>query len=123
MDTEQRRRFMEALAESDAPLTEWEARFVESFVNRPDRVFPRFTTAQCRVIDGLAKKYAGRIAPPQERKPQLPPITEGCDYLVRGERGLERCGRKATYTNSFGDKWCDVHAEIRARVRAPRRMR
>lgn len=104
-------------ASEDVQVTEWEARFLESFLKRPDCKTATFSDNQRRAIDWMVREYAHRLTIKAERgtkNAKIPDSRKGeCAWLVRGLTGQERCGLPARRVNALGLELCKAHEQQR----------
>lgn len=62
MNNEERLDFIRALDSSGVDVSDWEAQFIESTLQRAERYdVLHFTPAQCDAIDKMVEKYEDKI--------------------------------------------------------------
>jgi hypothetical protein len=117
--------FLLRLDAAEFEVTEWEAKFLASFMKRPDARTAHFSDAQRTSIDKMRRMYEPRLpsggdaASPGNATgaSRLPPAPAGtCGYLVRdaAEGRQRRCGLPAVTQNRLGLEFCADHEKQRA---------
>lgn len=120
-----RAEFLRRLDEAGFEVTEFEAQFLESFLQARSPAW--WTENRRTVVDKLMERYAARLpefcahaaAPPPGAKATFPPHVPGeCGYLVRGDdRQLVRCGKPVAFRTPGGLEICADHKQARAEWR------
>lgn len=115
----QRVEFLLALDNAPFEVTQWEAKFLESFKRRPDTLTAWFSPRQREKIDQMIHEYGHRLpikSTPAPAPALLPPFEPGkCAWLYREDGRSRRCGEPARHKTAQGLELCQTHHDERAR--------
>lgn len=115
ISNEERANFLRALDASDLVVSDWEAKFIESFLNAY-RWWNWFTEGRQVATDKMWMKYGAMLALPYPKTEgsgksmgqKIPEADEnGCQFLV----GNKPCNAPAVKQRRNGFRYCHEHAE------------
>jgi hypothetical protein len=115
---DERGKFLRKLDASDLTVTDWEARFIGSFL-AAYRNWQFWTDGRRSSADKMRMKYGSMPEidmpfplPPTQRQPLPEAEAGGCQFLIFGEDRRQRpCNEPAAWRRQNGFRYCEMHAE------------